>query len=100
MYLCVSSSPGNKDAGSGSDPVCSAVDALQDFSFDKLFCDDTLSGRLVRTVLSDLHLCQQRYKPCDIQCHVSEVSLCVSRALPLPAARGKSEDTVYDSGWL
>lgn len=99
MYLCFFPT-GDKDVGSSGDPICSTVDALPDFSFNQLFCVDTLSECLVPPVLSDMHLCQQCYKPCDIQRNVSEVSLSVSRALPLPAPRGKSEDAVNDPDWL
>lgn len=98
--VCVSSLSGDKDAGGHSDPVRPALDALQDSGFDQLFRDDTLPERLVCAVLSDVHLRQQCDQPRHIQRHVSEIPLCISGAVPLPTARGKSEDAVRDSGRL
>lgn len=98
--VCVSSLSGNKDVGGHSDPVRPALDALQDSGFDKLLRDDALPERLVCAVLSDVHLRQQRDKPRHIQRHVSEIPLCISGAVPLPTAGGKSEDAVDDSSRL
>lgn len=100
MYSVCFFFTGDQDACSSGDPLRSAVDALPDSSFDQLFCVHTLSGCLVPVVLSDMYLCQQCYQPCDIQCHVSEVPLCISRAVPLPAAKRTSEDAVSDSDRL
>lgn len=93
-------STGDQDAGSSGYPLRSVVDALPDSGFDQLFCVHTISGCLVPVVLSDMHLCQQCYQPCDIQCHVSEVPLGISRAVSLPAARWTSEDTISNSDRL
>lgn len=87
-------STGDKDVSRGGDPVRSALDALSNISFDQLFCVHTLFGCLVPIILSDVHLFQQRNQPRDIQCHVSEVPLSISRAVPLQAPRGKAEEIV------
>lgn len=98
--VCVSSLSGDKDVGGHRDPVRPALDALQDSGFDKLFRDHALPERLVRAVLSDVHLRQQCDKPRHIQRHVSEVPLGISGAVPLPTAGGKPEGAVDGSGRL
>lgn len=79
------SAVGDKDAGSGGDSLCFAVDALSDAGGGQLLPQGRLSGHLVPSVLPSLHLHEQRHQPYHLQCHVAEVSRRLPKTVPLRA---------------
>lgn len=83
--------PGDKDAGSGGDPLRLALDALQDSGRGQLIPEQALPGHLVPALLPPVHLPEQRHQPGHLQRHVAEISHGVQEAVPLwPPAHGEA----------
>lgn len=82
---------GNKDAGSGGDPLRLTLDALPDFGGGQLILGQALPGHLVPALLPPLHLPKQRHQPSHLQRHVPEIPHCVQEAVSLrPPAHGEA----------
>lgn len=80
---------GDKDAGSGGDPLRFTLDALQDSGRGQLLLEQALPGHLVPALLPPVHLPKQRHQPSHLQRHVAKISYGVQEAVPLwpPAHR-------------
>lgn len=83
---------GDKDAGSGGDPLRSTLDALQDSGRGQLLPEQALPGHLVSTLLPPVHLPKQRHQPDHLQRHVAKIPYGVQEAVRLwaPAHREAS----------